>query len=128
MKYCLFEIGPKQPPATQGMVEKVFERVLVEFVRALPIPDGNPHWKWRYEKAEYWWIEADDDGSPVREIGFGPTGEAVVISPLGENYGFIIDSNVSFESWPNDAGVQTEFERFWGEVKSEMLAENPFSQ
>ena len=125
MKYFLFKVAKAKSDSKRNRLTKMVQSSVICVLESLPIPQANPYWKNRYEAAENWWIEADAEGLPIREIGFTVDNRPIVIGPLSRNMGFIIDSNVTFEQFQNDESIEREFERVWNEVKQEMLAENP---
>jgi hypothetical protein len=57
------------------------------------IPAANPDLAPYMDRARIWWIEIDDNGLPLREIGFDPGGLAVVLGPVSGNHGFLLDSS-----------------------------------
>ncbi|HEX4909945.1 MAG TPA: hypothetical protein VFV64_04210 [Permianibacter sp.] len=58
------------------------------------IPAANPDFEYLYEDVSVWWLELDENGIPVREIGFNLSGQPIVAAPLGENFGVFTDSAV----------------------------------
>jgi len=63
------------------------------------LPAANPDFEYTlYPQARIWWIELDDDRIPQREIGFNEEGEAIVLGPVGRNYGFAVDESAPWAS------------------------------
>jgi hypothetical protein len=74
------------------------------------VPDGKVKGS---EPLEYL-IEADDDGTPLREIGINKNNEYVWFAPKGDERGSFCDSNVLFaEGWENDPETEKEFLSKW---------------
>ena len=90
------------------------------WVRALAalLPSADPDLQAYYSKARTWWLEIDDNGAPLREIGFDAEMNPIVLAPAGRNVGFLIDSA---EDWSDSAtdseeaarGFQKTWESFW---------------
>ncbi|MEM1263700.1 MAG: hypothetical protein AAGH76_14975 [Pseudomonadota bacterium] len=56
-----------------------------------------------YEDAMYlvfeWLVEFDDDNRPWREIGLDSSGQVVLSGPNETNYGFWLDTNMTFKDF-----------------------------
>lgn len=76
-------------------------------------PDGNPDFGELHEKVHYWWLELDDTGYPIREVGFDLNDQAIVIGPFGENYGFMTDCNTTFKATDFPSVNSSRFEEHW---------------
>ena len=83
------------------------------------LPKANPDIEDKFDLVAKWWLEVNDRGQPEREIGFDKSGQAIVLGPIGDNFGFVTDSPVMFESEENDAQVQREFHKLWAELEKE---------
>jgi hypothetical protein len=81
------------------------------------LPSGSPDLEPLWAKASYWWLEVDAAGRPQREIGFSSEGEPLVLGPVGDNIGFLIDSS---DDWSGTAGdsvdAAQQFERIWDDT------------
>ena len=78
------------------------------------IPATNPDLEKFYPQARKWWLEIDDDGKPLREIGFIAENEPIVLGPIGRNYGFLVDSSDNWKDSEEDsAEAKREFEKMW---------------
>ena len=79
------------------------------------LPAANPDFEENlYPNTRIWWIELDGDRIPQREIGFNEEGDAIVLGPVGRNYGFVIDSAVSWPaSYEQCEEASRRFERTW---------------
>lgn len=107
--------GPWRPPTGwQRLVERGLRAVLAE-----DIPDLDP----AYEHVTYWWLEVSDVGQVTREIGFDPSGRAVVAAPLGDNLGIFTDADHAPDGLGESVSV-TEFERVWSHLSSRFAAGN----
>lgn len=86
MRYIEFETGPwpaNELPWWYKMLQKI-------------IPAANPDLEGYYALTRRCWVELDDVGKPRREIGFDSDGKAIVLGPIGKNYGFLVDSSVKW--------------------------------
>ena len=70
-------------------------------VLELALPNGNPDLGDLYEQARFWWLEVDDSGLPLREIGFDSLGIPIVLGPVEGNYGFLLDA---CDDWSDETG------------------------
>ncbi len=85
-------------------------------------PDIGP----LHQEAWTWWLEVSDTGTPLREIGFNIEGEAIVLGPIGRNYGLLVDSPVDWQHSDGDSDEASQrFEERWNELwpKFKHLAE-----
>ena len=82
-------------------------------VLRMVLPQANADYDHKISTVGHWWIELDDDGIPQREIGFDCDDVPIMAMPEGRNYGYITDSNVTFEHHENDAAVEAMFEGQW---------------
>jgi hypothetical protein len=108
--------GPWRPPTGwQGLVERGLRAILAE---------ANPDLDPAYERVTYWWLEVGDGGRVTREIGFDPSGRAVVAAPLGNNPGIFTDADHAPDGLGESVSV-TQFERAWSELSSRFVAGDP---
>lgn len=104
MEYVAIHTGPWDDEPDSWWV-KLLRRML---------PAANPDFEERYyPRTRTWWIELDDDRIPQREIGFDEQGSAIVLGPVGQNYGFAVDSS---SPWPESYGRCDEASRSFQEV------------
>jgi hypothetical protein len=112
VRYLRIDVGswPESDlPTWQSRLESVLRRVL---------PSSSPDLEHFYSQAAHWWLEIDDAGLPVREIGFHDDGTPIVIGPVGDNIGFLIDSSDDWSHSTEDSDEAAEgFERAWNEVR-----------
>lgn len=105
--------GPWRPPAG-------WQRLVDRGLRALLAQD-NPDLDPAYEPVTYWWLEVSDDGRVTREIGFDPSGRAVVAAPLDNNPGIFTDADQAPYGLGEPVSA-TEFERAWSELSARFAA------
>ncbi len=112
MRYILWTPPDRSAPAPENALKTFFFGTVGMVVRAI-VPQANPDYDHKIGTVNHWWLEVDDDGTPQREIGFDSNGKAIMAMPEGCNYGYITDSNVTFEDWDNDETVEASFEAQW---------------
>ncbi len=106
MRYATFKCGPWSKPSAAF---KLFGWVL---------PRVNPDFEAVYQQVTHWWLEIDDNGQVLREIGFTEHKYPVAIAPFGKNFGIFTD----IEGPPAPLGpeVGTEaFEQAWRAVETQ---------
>ncbi len=86
MKYVCYELD-EDPESTMNWYERAVNKVADKFA-----PKLNPDFHMKYNDVEYWWLELNQDGIPVRELGFNHDGKAIVAGPFGENAGLFTHS------------------------------------
>ncbi|MEM8775356.1 MAG: hypothetical protein AAGF53_09995 [Pseudomonadota bacterium] len=78
------------------------------------LPAGSPDLEPYYEHVVSWWIEVDETGEPLREIGFSETGEAIVLAPVSGNFGMMLDASDDWSDCAEDSREAAEdFEAKW---------------
>lgn len=78
------------------------------------IPAANPDLESYYPKTRKWWLEVDDEGKPQREIGFDAENNPIVLGPIGNNYGFLVDGSDNWKDSKEDSSeAKNDFERVW---------------
>jgi len=88
MRYLRIETpihGPSEKPGPVG-------RVVLGALRCL-LPSANPDLDDLIAVARVWWLEIEDSGEPLREIGFAASGEPIVLGPIGHNMGFLVEAS-----------------------------------
>lgn len=83
MKYLQIEFGNKNEPSKESLWVKVLKKI---------IPAANPDMEPIYQSVTKWWLEVDEGGEPKREIGFDIQGQAIVLGPIGDNHGLLVDT------------------------------------
>ena len=107
MRYLEIKVGPwsKEP-------SPFWYRVLQKF-----IPAANPDLEKYYDETQVWWLEITDNGEPQREIGFDAKGNPIVLGPIGNNYGFLIDSSIDWSDSNEDSEEAVKnFDKQWAIV------------
>jgi hypothetical protein len=82
----------------------------------LLIPRKNPDHERFYHHVRKWFLELDDSGVPVREIGLDSEGRPLFGAPDGRNPGFWTDNPEAFEDQLSPISAE-EFETFWHAVR-----------
>lgn len=77
------------------------------------IPKANPDFEPLYPKIRRWFVEVDDKGEAVREIGLNEQGVAITVGPWERNFGFWTDSPGPFPAESAQEISQAEFEHMW---------------
>lgn len=110
MRYLEIDIGlwPEEPLSRWG---RILQKV---------IPAANPDFEKFYPKTRKWWVEIDDEGRPLREIGFNAENKPIVLGPFGRNYGFLVDSPIN---WKDSEGDSVEAEKCFETAWQELLQE-----
>lgn len=80
MRYLRIEID--EPSGAPGWGEKLVHAAL----KAL-LPAANPDLEKLYDRVRVWWLEIEDTGEPIREIGFDVEGQPIVLGPVGPTPG-----------------------------------------
>jgi len=112
MRYLQIDVGPwsnEKPSWWIRLLQKI-------------LPAANPDIEHLYEKAQIWWLEIDDTGVPQREIGFGPEMTPIVLGPIGNNFGFLVDSSDEWVDSKDDSieaanCFHATWETLWPEFK-----------
>jgi hypothetical protein len=87
-------------------------RVLLFF-----IPRANPDNEPLYRHVKKWYLELDDSGVPVRELGLDSEGQPLFGAPDDRNSGFWTDSTERFQQEQFSPIRAEVFERLWHEVQ-----------
>lgn len=105
MRYLEIDTGPPR-----GDVAKLW------WVRVLTwlVPAANPDLEPYIDRTQTWWLEIDDDGQPLREIGFDARGKAIVLGPVEGNFGYLIDASDDWSDPKEDSEVAAQnFNTVW---------------
>jgi hypothetical protein len=86
------------------------------------IPKANPDFDEQIQNVKEWILEVDDeDGMPMREVGLDDKGNAIMIMPWKENYGFWSDSLFSVDNLATSYAItfsnKAEFDKLWKEFE-----------
>jgi HEAT repeat protein len=64
-----------------------------------------------------WWLELDETGAPLREIGFDEHGRPVVLGPVGRNEGMMTDACDDWSDSNEDSAAAAEgFDGTWSSL------------
>jgi hypothetical protein len=81
------------------------------------IPSGNDDLEPFYSRVQTWWLEVDDAGAPQREIGFDVEMKPVVLGPVADNCGFLLDASDDWsDSHEDSPEAAASFDRVWEEL------------
>jgi len=106
-----------EPSRFQRVVENLVTKVLTAI-----IPKGNPDFDDLISEVDFWKVEYDKmENIASREIGFDKNGNSIVAMPMGENYGYWTDNNLTlddFERFDSKRIELLEFENDWNEFEN----------
>ena len=109
--------GPKSEPVAES---NRIENAVVKILSTI-LPKANPDFDKLIDQVDYWLVEYNrTENAALREIGFDKNGHSIVAMPLGKNYGYWTDNNltlVDFEAFGVTAIAQDEFENEWTEFE-----------
>ena len=78
------------------------------------VPAASPDLEPYFGKVRVWWLEIEDNGEPLREIGFDENGDAIVLGPVEGNYGLLLDASDDWSDSTEDSfNAAEEFDRVW---------------
>lgn len=81
------------------------------------LPAANPDIEKLYFQTHIWWLELDDENKPQREIGFDENKKPIVIGPIGNNFGYLVDCSDDWSDSKEDSEDASElFEKTWDVV------------
>jgi hypothetical protein len=77
------------------------------------IPRSNPDFEVHFSSIRRWYLEVDDLGLPVRELGLDEIGNPITAGPWERNFGFWTDSGEPLPKDRLEEIERTEFETVW---------------
>jgi hypothetical protein len=80
------------------------------------IPRANKDNEKYYHLVKSWWLEIDDKGVPMREIGIDENGEPLFSAPNDRNYGLWTDNNEIFNPDEMDVIDKDKFNEAWDKL------------
>tara|TARA_R110001592_G_scaffold9723_2_gene51440 strand:+ start:2491 stop:2814 length:324 start_codon:yes stop_codon:yes gene_type:complete len=87
---------PKSEPVTES---SRFENAVVEILSTI-LPKANPDFDKLIDQVDYWLVEYNRTENAVwREIGFDKNDQSIVAMPLGKNYGYWTDNNLTLDDF-----------------------------
>ena len=105
MRYLVIDTGPPRGETSMPWWFRILRRLL---------PPANPDLEPYFSRTQIWWLEIDDGGMPLREIGFDEDGEAIVLGPVEGNYGFLIDASDDWSDSKEDSPeAARDFDAVW---------------
>jgi hypothetical protein len=107
VRYLRIEIDePSGAPSWGG-------KLVLAALKAL-LPAANPDVEKLHDRVRVWWLEIEDTGEPVREIGFDAAGEPIVLGPVGANVGLLGDASDDWsDSDAESAEAGANFDKVW---------------
>jgi hypothetical protein len=106
-------------PKTTGF-KKVIADSFIKLISAI-IPKANPDFEQLIEKVDIWKIEFNlKENYTEKEIGFDNNGGSIVAMPIGNNYGFWTDNNLTLDDYEHFNPIEIsgdEFEKDWNEFE-----------
>ena len=116
MKY-LKTVKSTSWPEKQSSPEPTIEKLLTKLFLS-----PNKENEAKFYLVKEWYIEFDDAGYPIREIGLDQAGMPVVASDIEDGtYGYWLDTNMLYADFlgSDSAEIQaTEFQAMWSKYKS----------
>ncbi len=77
------------------------------------IPRSNPEFEVHFSRVRCWYVEVDDSGLPLRELGIDETGTPITAGPWKQNFGFWTDSGGPFPDEHTEEIANSVFEEMW---------------
>ena len=106
MKYLRTTLGTDWKEG-KSLSQRVLETVLFF------VPKANPGYESKMHLVKEWVLEFDDGNHPFREIALDTKGHPVFAGPNEENYGFWLDTNMTYTDFVGDEIESSEFENLW---------------
>ena len=114
--YIKFNDPKGEPSTPPGRLKRTIENPVVKILTTI-IPKANPDFEHLLHKVDYWKIEYNKtENATWREIGFDKDGVSIVAMPLGDNYGFWTDNDLTlddYESFDPTPITKDEFDNDW---------------
>ncbi len=125
MRFYAYKNYARDEPV--DFIKKTLEKVLLYI-----LPTANPDFQNDYKDVVEFWLEIDDKGEAIREIGFNKMNRPIVGGPIGENAGVFTDVSTHGESTLEESLLKngklqklphgaSEFESMW-QILNEQLA------
>lgn len=109
----------KTVKATNWSKDGIKEKLLRMFLWFIPQP--NRENEKNFHLLSEWFIEFDDDGYPIREIGIDKSGQPILASDVWDGtFGYWLDTNMMYEDFLDAEGSEIEKEEFvnmWNKIK-----------
>jgi len=99
------------------------ESITVKIIRLLLwfIPHPNRENEKKFHLLGEWFIEFDDDGHPVREIGIDKSGKPILASDVWDGtFGYWLDTDMIYEDFLDDESIvidKEEFVKMWNKFR-----------
>lgn len=98
--------------------EKDMNSIGIRLIKAILffIPRANPDHEKLYPSVAKWFIEIDENGVPIREIGIDKNNVPLFAAPNRNNFGLWTDSDERFKVEELELSTKEEFEFLWQRV------------
>ncbi len=94
--YIKFD-SPISNAATTGRMKGLLQKIVSGIV-SIFIPKANPDYDGLIDNVAQWLLEInEDDKTPNREIGIDEYGQALLIMPWRDNYGYWSDTGITVD-------------------------------
>jgi hypothetical protein len=124
MKYVFIDESKIVQEDTSGTFPCIVDGFLRLFSRL--IPPTNPDFLTEEDRIRASWLEVDEEGNILREIGWDEDTEPVFLAPIGRNVGIWVISPVRLaEGWKNDKLIEDAFEKVWAYLEERYWEEHP---
>jgi len=77
------------------------------------LPKANPTYEEKFPQVKSWLIEFEDGHLPAREIGLDAEGRPILHGPTGVDYGFWLDTDMTYDDFEGSPISKEQFENFW---------------
>ena len=105
-------------PATDGEIKLSNWKTQLLKTLLFFIPRANKDNEKYYHLVNSWWLEIDDQGYPIREIGLDSEGIPLFSAPNDRNFGFWTDSEKVFKQIEIDTIDKEKFEEAWKNLRN----------
>ncbi|MDO7854012.1 hypothetical protein [Hymenobacter convexus] len=102
----------KEPSGKSGILLEALAWVLEKM---LPLK-ASPDYDGRMRMVSYWLVEIDEDGYPMREVGFTAQHEPILFAPTTRNYGLWTDSDRVFSRDEFEERANFPFDAIWNKL------------
>ena len=91
-------------------------RVRIFYLLFFFVPRANPDFEPLFPRIRRWYVEVDEAGESVRELGLDEQGTAITAGPWKRNFGFWTDSPGPFPADMAEPLSQAQFEQAWASI------------
>jgi len=99
LTYLKFDNLKNKTTAPKNRFKKIILEVFIKVISII-IPKANLDFEHLIDKVDFWKIEFNlRENITEREIGFDNKGVSIIAMPMGNNYGFWTDNNLTMEDY-----------------------------